>query len=701
MFEMMETSMCLTQDDIEEDYIIGNSIEDDACMVVCADSNIRHARCRSSNKLLFELIQEQSGILAVELVCDFVGEDSYLQVLCKDWAVAVTICRASRGISHYNPSIMAESITASMNVNQLRQCAYRAWEQFLDTNHAGKFLSDGACKQVFAVMSGENQLQAVSVMDLLDLSQRGQDVLVGVLQNELAISIMCSRLVTLGVCPCLPLISRLFTSPFPVPSKLWDNSDSSFDDLKRLNVNHAAVEMKKMYAASELRDIKYDAKALSCSVHGDVHDMTRYQYICMEFCDLGDAESYLKKLEPAVPLTFGLHNIQCALFQMCFSLFSAREQLQLRHFDVKLLNYFASSGLGLLTQAELENYNTCKHLPLVAPKGRPTPVRSQTRFNDINMIIHLGAHSFTIPLQTNGIVQGVGLVKLADFGTSHVMMTMEGEGSEENMDSYGQSSIDVAQFTTLENTPPEFLLGGSTVTQMETFTQSADVWCLGLCALHLLTMCAVPYEELLAECVCPTYLLHKLRRVWEFKRYSGLRGNCSYLFTDADLQADSVDVKMFAVIADVIDSLIDEEEVPEDDVDIDIDGEDKERYGDGNPCRTLYDTIYRYIVLLGVHRGNGNGEQLVFRVLQDALVAGLNGNNDDIVAGAGNRRAQNAFAQQQRGQCRAQFARDHAKWNIQSGTHMSMQRLRANLSEIGGNATDTFFRMLSLDSTNR
>ena len=63
--------------------------------------------------------------------------------------------------------------------------------------------------------------------------------------------------------------------------------------------------------------------------------------------------------------------------------------------------------------------------------------------------------------------------------------------------------------TTLENTPPDFLLCGSGARQ----TYAADAFALGLCVLHLLTGKA-PYEEIAAPLRCPAELRAALHAVW-------------------------------------------------------------------------------------------------------------------------------------------------------------------------------------------
>ena len=86
---------------------------------------------------------------------------------------------------------------------------------------------------------------------------------------------------------------------------------------------------------------------------------------------------------------------------------------------------------------------------------------------------------------------------LADFGTADVSPETMGE------------PISLKHFTTVENTPPDFLLLGSRARQ----DFKADSFALGLCWLHLLTGKA-PYEELLDSVQCPKGLREALDGVW-------------------------------------------------------------------------------------------------------------------------------------------------------------------------------------------
>jgi hypothetical protein len=85
---------------------------------------------------------------------------------------------------------------------------------------------------------------------------------------------------------------------------------------------------------------------------------------------------------------------------------------------------------------------------------------------------------------------------LADFGTAEI--------ADETM---GQP-IAPRHFTTLENTPPDFLLSGGARQGFE-----ADCFALGLCLVHLLTGQA-PYEELVEDLRCPDGLRDELHAVW-------------------------------------------------------------------------------------------------------------------------------------------------------------------------------------------
>ena len=228
-----------------------------------------------------------------------------------------------------------------------------------------------------------------------------------------------------------------------------------------------------------------------------------YQYISMELCQYGDMESFMRNhpdkiLDPDV--------CRILLFQMACALYVAGDRFGLRHYDVKLLNFFLASAR-----------------PASNDKEHP------------HVVLHYGVDAKVFRLRMDP--SRSFLVKLADFGTSKVDLTEDGK------------PITPAQFTTLENTPPDYLILGNTARQ----GIGHDSFGLGLCMLHLFTG-HCPYEEILDEVVCPDNLKRRLRSIWKQKSH------------------------------DVIKSAI----FDEDENGIEVEDE------------TLYNTLYRILVLFGI-----------------------------------------------------------------------------------------------------
>ena len=178
----------------------------------------------------------------------------------------------------------------------------------------------------------------------------------------------------------------------------------------------------------------------------------------MELCDGSDVETFLRGLaendmyDEADPKTCA------ALFlQMLVSLDVGIERYHLRHYDIKLLNFMLKRDRGC------------------------------TRYR-------LGEMTYDVHSEEDA--SGY-ITKLADWGTA--------DTEEKTLD----RPIDAAVYTTLENTPPEFMLLGSNATQ----GYEADAWALGLCWLHLLAVDA-PYEEIMEEVKCPIPLFRELCKLW-------------------------------------------------------------------------------------------------------------------------------------------------------------------------------------------
>ncbi len=258
----------------------------------------------------------------------------------------------------------------------------------------------------------------------------------------------------------------------------------------------------------------------------------RFQYISMELCSGGDVEDWLAQRPNK---TICGEQARDIMWQMAFSLFAAKEKFGLKHYDIKNLNFLLQD---------------CSHEKL--------------RYG-------LDGKVFEI--------QGGIVAKLADYGTA-VFGGKEG------------ASVSMANFTTLENTPMDYLIMGESAVQ----GHGHDNWGLGLCLFHLMSG-HMPYEEVLEDVKCGKGLRKELESVWE-----GGEG------------------------FDVIKSLINAEVYEE--------GDEKDF--------TLHDTLYRYLVLLGSFGGKGivwdaiqrglkkDKKQFDMDVMQFSLDSGVN----EIVAGA-------------------------------------------------------------------
>jgi len=62
-----------------------------------------------------------------------------------------------------------------------------------------------------------------------------------------------------------------------------------------------------------------------------------YQYIRMELCDGGNVEDYIRSRGEDQSLDIS-DELLPFFFQMVFAVYAGREQHQLRHYDIKVLN---------------------------------------------------------------------------------------------------------------------------------------------------------------------------------------------------------------------------------------------------------------------------------------------------------------------------------------------------------------------------
>ena len=229
-----------------------------------------------------------------------------------------------------------------------------------------------------------------------------------------------------------------------------------------------------------------------------------FQYIRMELCEHGDIEDFIKRHPKKMLQPRDCRNL---LFQIAFALHVAADRFGMKHYDVKLLNVLLQTASD----------------PTIPEDVHPHVV---LRYG-------FGAHVFRLRMHHSNAY----LAKLGDFGSSVLRSDCDGHG------------ISLGQFTTLENTPPDYLILGNSATQ----GHGHDSFALGLAMLHLFTG-HCPYEEVLKDVYCPHNFKGKLRRIWKQPSH------------------------------DVLHSVIQ---------DMDANGNEVED-------TTLFDTLYRYLVLLGI-----------------------------------------------------------------------------------------------------
>jgi serine/threonine protein kinase len=306
----------------------------------------------------------------------------------------------------------------------------------------------------------------------------------------------------------------------------------------------------------------------------------RYQYIRMELCRHGDAEEYIKRLPDEI---MSREDSRSVLFQIAFALHVAADRFSMKHYDVKLLNIFLQDAV----QGEA-----------LESSGDVTVLR-----------YGVGDHVFALRMPSDRAI----LAKLADYGTSNVQAASNGK------------PVTIGQFTTIENTPPDYLIQGDAATQ----GHGHDNFGLGLCMLHLFTGHA-PYEEILDDVFCPTALKKKLRQIWLEDEYAGFN----------------------AVRTMVL---------------LDVDGDE------GEPDETLYHTLYRYLVLFGIpeDRSQFNNGDKVWKAIRQSL------------EGGGRTRAKaygrNVRQGKKEGPDSAQFARDRKKYSLSHGSNKYIARARRSL----------------------
>lgn len=262
-------------------------------------------------------------------------------------------------------------------------------------------------------------------------------------------------------------------------------------------------------------------------------------------------------------------------------------------------------------------------------------VQNTNSVGDLILRYGLGSHIFALKMPSNASY----IAKLADFGTSNMAP------------STNDLPVTISHFTTLENTPPDYFILGDNARQ----GHSHDNFGLGLIMLHLFTGYR-PYEEILEDVFCPPNLRQRLQNIWENERVSG-----------------------YSVIRSVI-----------------FDGVDVDESGnvEGDPDNTLYDTLYRYLVLFGIPKQKFQEKigRLVWNAITDSL-QGTSGSTKNIHASkhSGRKKSNTDITT---------FKRDCKKYSIRTGTNKYIARARHALTVMDG-GLDLLFRLCNFDPTIR
>jgi serine/threonine protein kinase len=373
----------------------------------------------------------------------------------------------------------------------------RSWHFLNDKFPWATFLSEGAFKRVYRVWNSTvNAEEAVSVMDVDTIEDMGNKEIVGA---ELSVSVLLSSLVRRNVCPNFVVTRGVFTCPYEPASSHWGCAENKKPMGSSYDPNRALREGLPVIPSDEERG--------------------KFQYIRMELCRHGDMEEWLKT-QPGQSIA--ANEARMLFFQMSFALHAAADRYSMKHYDVKLLNFFLQSADDANTNGNGGATDGTRHPYTVLRYG-------------------IGSSVFGLRMSTSRAL----IAKLADYGTANIRPESNGQ------------PVTIGQFTTLENSPPEFMISGDAAKQ----GYGHDSFGLGLCMLHLFTGDA-PYEEILENVTCPVALKRKLKNIWENQSSNGY------------------DVIRCVILADVY--------------------EDEDGNVEGEPDEVLYDTLYRYLVLFGI-----------------------------------------------------------------------------------------------------
>lgn len=535
--------------------------------------------------------------------------------------------------------------------------AMMSWSDIERAFPCGRSLAEGGCKKVFLVSETAGALEpasknrsggsgccggaegggasvvsyggeagaapprAMSVVDVRDLQAKGLEPS---LRTEIWVTHLLSKLAALGRCPHYLQLHSCFRSASAPPAQ-WactggGGSPSAHSSAEQ-DENAPPPGRPRRTARKPARSA---GRAGGC-----------YQYVVMQYAEGGDMEEACKALPG---MAWPVEQLPHLAFQMLFSLHVAQVELQLRHYDVKLLNFFLTSP--------------------AAAVGRPAPaVSGGAGCDEVPLCYSVLGADYLLRLDA----RSPSLAVLADFGTADISPRTLG------------APVAACNFTTLENTPPEFLLCGDAARQ----GYEADAWGMALCMLHLLTGRA-PYEELLAPVRCPADLRRSLEALWAGVESAGSAatgaaaacGGAGRGDHDAESRIGTGLVECeSASVYEAVGQILETDE-------------------DG----VLADTLYRYLCLFGPEAAGSDplapgqaaaaGREVVARELVPKGLSAAAASGGGTIGASPAWEAVERWLSSSSG--RSRFGRDHAQWSAFHGRARPVAEAQRRMAQLPG-----------------
>ena len=397
----------------------------------------------------------------------------------------------------------SESLTLD-NINDIisvSQNLLTNWKGMQTAFPWGCFLAEGAYKSVYKVWNNtKKRMEAISVMDVKSILEMGNEE---VIRQEVQVSTLLSELVTDNKCPNFIETYQVFQFAYAPPETLWKMDASSTCKYEKDFIINTAT---KEHDNNNLTSRKKNTKRTNTKTKRKIKtykpkvDKSCHMYIRMELCDGGDLETYLRNEDDVAIGNNGRDKLSeteilAFMFQMIISLAIGQDEMNLRHYDVKLLNFFLKRVIVDEDEdAADSNDDNNKNNYSNNNNKKKLDIKRKAKEDNVSIasyLYHDQLYNITAPRDRPYIV------KLADYGTADISPETLG------------LPITMAQFTTLENVSPDFYILGTNARQ----DFNADSFSLGLSFLHLLTG-SMPYEEILEEVTCPPALIEVWRQTW-------------------------------------------------------------------------------------------------------------------------------------------------------------------------------------------